>query len=309
MLKKNSFVFFCFFLFCVLGLMLNASPATSQTDKKTNDTNGSFSAAPMFQSETDLDHGGKFSLSHYQIRVAATTSVSNSTRLGFNIGYDYLDFDFSGVSAFAGAKPWNEVHRVGFGLPVIYRATEDWRLLFTPSIDFSGESSADFSEALRYGAVVSATYRFNPDFSLGAGVGIFHGLEETNAFPFLTMYLKISEKWLLTNPMSAGPIGPAGLELIYLPDGLWEFGGGGAYRSSRFRLDNDGPAPDGIGQSSGLPAWLRITRKLGRHHKLDVYGGVLLNGELRIEDRDGHKLGSDEFDPAAFMAINISARF
>ena len=128
-------------------------------------------------------------------------------------------------------------------------------------------------------------------------------------FPFLTVYWKINENWLLTNPFSTGPIGPAGLELICSPSDLWELGGGGAYRSSRFRLDDKGIAPDGIGQLSGLPVWLRITRKFSRQYKLDLYGGVLLNGELRMEDRDGRKLDSDNFDPAAFMAVNISTSF
>jgi hypothetical protein len=123
------------------------------------------------------------------------------------------------------------------------------------------------------------------------------------------VYWKISEKWLLANPFSAGPIGPAGLELTYSPSDLWEWGGGGAYRSNRFRLDNQAIAPDGIGQQSGLPTWIRVTRKFRRNYKLDLYGGILLNGEIRIEDRDGRKLGSDDFDPAAFMAVNVSARF
>jgi len=293
--------------------LLSGAFIPGQAQEKTSRLNNrelqfSFSAAPVFQSKTDLDHGGEFSLNQYQFRGAATRSFSGSTRLGFSIGYDYLDFDFSGATAFAGTKPWREVHRIGLGLPVFW-ADENWQILFTPSIDWSGESGADFSEALRYGVALAGTYRFNSDFSLGAGIGLFHGLEETNAFPFLTVYWKISEKWLLTNPFSAGPIGPAGLELTYSPSGLWELGGGGAFRSSRFRLDNKGVAPDGIGQSSGLPVWIRMTRKLGRHYKLDLYGGVLLNGELRLENRDGRKLGSDDFDPAAFMAVNISAKF
>ncbi|MDF1591904.1 MAG: DUF6268 family outer membrane beta-barrel protein [Desulfobacterales bacterium] len=309
MQKKYSFVFFYFFLLFLLGLTLNVSPAASQSENKLIDINWSFSAAPIFQSESDLDRGGKFSLNHYQVRWAATKSVSDSTRLGFSIGYDYLDFDFSGTIAFSGTEPWREVHRISFALPVYYRADEDWQLFITPSINFSGESDADFSESLRYGVVATATYRFSPDFSFGAGLGIFQGLEETNVFPFLAVYWKIGEKWLMANPFSAGPIGPAGLEVTYSPSDLWELGGGGAFRSSRFRLDNDGSAPDGIGESSGLPVWIRITRKFSRQYKLDFYGGVLLNGELRIEDRSGRKLGSDDFDPAAFMAVNISARF
>ena len=309
MRRKHPFGYLWLLLIIVLNMVLNAASVESQVYAKSNDINWSFSAAPVFQSETDLDRGGKFSLRHYLLRGGASKSVSDSTRMGFSIGYDYLGFDFSGITAFAGAKPWSEVHRISFSLPVIYRATEDWLFFITPSIDFSGESDADFSEALRYGAAVFASYRFSPVFSLGAGISVFQGLEETNAFPFVTVYWKISEKWLLTNPFSAGPIGPAGLELTYTPSGLWEWGGGGAYRSSRFRLDNQAIAPGGIGQSSGLPVWVRVTRKFSRNYKIDLYGGILLNGEIRIEDRDGRKLGSDDFDPAAFMSVNISAKY
>jgi len=298
-----------FFSIIILSMVLNASLAASQANEQSNEFDFSLSAAPIFFAATDLDRGAKFSLRQYQLRGVATRSFSDSTRLGFSFGYDHLDFDFSGITAFGGPEPWRKVHRIGLGLPVFYRAGDSWQFMVSPSLDFSGESGADFNEALRYGAVVSATHRFNPAFSLGAGIGIFHGLEETNVFPYLAVHLKINEKWVLTNPFSAGPIGPAGLELTYFPSDFWEIGGGGAYRSSRFRLDNHGIAPGGIGQSSGLPAWLRITRKFSRHLKLDLYGGVLLDGELRIEDRDGRKLGSDDFDPAAFMAVNFSARF
>jgi len=272
-------------------------------------TRFSLSAAPVFHAETGLDRGGKFSLGHYQVRGSASRPFSESLQAGISIGYDYLDFDFSGASGFAGHRAWSSVHRIGLGLPVSFSASESWRVFFSPSIDFSGESDADFSKAIRYGAAVTAAYLFRPDFSLGAGLGIFHGLEETRVFPFLTVYWKIDENWLLTNPFSAGPIGPAGLELTYSPSNFWELGGGSAYRSSRFRLDDKGIAPDGIGQLSGIPVWLRITRKFNQQYKLDLYGGVLINGELRIENRDGRKLDSDDFDPAAFMAVNISTSF
>lgn len=294
-------------LFIIAALSL--LPGALSPGQARETTQFSFSAAPVFQSETGLDRGGKFSLSHYQIRGSASRSLSESLQAGISIGYDYLDFDFSGVSGFAGHRAWSSIHRIGLGLPVSFRASESWRIFISPSIDFSGESDADFIKAIRYGAAMTAAYLFRPDFSLGAGLGVFHGLEETRVFPFLTVYWKIDENWLLANPFSAGPIGPAGLELTYSPSGLWELGGGGAYRSSRFRLDDKGIAPDGIGQLSGLPAWLRITRKFSRQYKLDLYGGVLLNGELRIENRDGRRLDSDDFDPAAFMAVNISTSF
>jgi hypothetical protein len=298
-----------FILKLVIIAAISLLPGAFSPGQAQETTRFSFLAAPVFHAETGLDRGGKFSLGHYQIRGSASRPLSESLQAGISIGYDYLDFDFSGVSGFAGHTAWGSVHRIGLSLPVFFRSTENWQLFISPSIDFSGEQDSELSKATRYGAAATAAYRFSPDFTLGAGIGIFQGLEETSVFPFLTVYWKIGENWLLTNPLSAGPIGPAGLELTYSPSELWELGGGGAFRSTRFRLDDKGIAPDGVGQLSGLPLWLRLTRKFSRQYKLDLYGGVLLNGELRIEDRDGRKLDSDDFDPAAFMALNISANF
>ena len=80
------------------------------------------------------------------------------------------------------------------------------------------------------------------------------------------------------NALQAGPTGPAGLELVYRPGEDWGFGLGGAYR------------------------------RLAKEINLDLYGGLLLGGELSLEDSSGRELSSDNYRATPFLALNFSWR-
>jgi hypothetical protein len=67
-------------------------------------------------------------------------------------------------------------------------------------------------------------------------------------FPYITVNWQMTERLRLINPSRTSPAGPAGLELVYAIDKYWETGLGAAYRSYRFRLEEDGPIPNGIGE-------------------------------------------------------------
>ncbi|MCA1789590.1 MAG: hypothetical protein LC667_06975, partial [Thioalkalivibrio sp.] len=86
-----------------------------------------------------------------------------------------------------------------------------------------------------YGGIVSATRAFAPDRRLGFGVGVFGQLEETTVIPILIVNWRLSERWSLVNPLPAGPVGPAGLELDYRFDHGWRLGSGATSHSLRFR--------------------------------------------------------------------------
>jgi hypothetical protein len=165
------------------------------------------------------------------------------------------------------------------------------------------------NEALTYGAVVSLSHAFSRDLVLGIGVGVFDRLEETDAFPFLVIDWKISPHVRLTNPLRAGPAGPAGLELVYSPDGIWSFGVGGAYRSYRFRLDDRSAVTDGIGEVEFLVTFAKAARRFGSRLSLDISAGALFDGEIAIEDAGGNELGSTGYDTAPFAAVTLTGRF
>jgi hypothetical protein len=114
---------------------------------------------------------------------------------------------------------------------------------------------------------------------------------------------------MLTNPFRPGPTGPAGLELIYAIDKSREVAAGSAWRSFRFRLDDQGLAPEGIGEVNLVPTWARFTWRIDRRLALDFYAGMSLDGDLKIEDRNGNEIGTVDQDTALFGALNVSFRF
>jgi hypothetical protein len=144
---------------------------------------------------------------------------------------------------------------------------------------------------------------------LGAGVGIFSRLEEVSYFPMVVIDWNITEQLRLSNPFHGGPTGPAGLELSYALDQSWEIAFGGAYRSLRFRLNDEGIASNSIFQEKAVPVWGRITSRFGSQVKVDLNAGAFLSGKLKIENQDGHEISEDQYDAAPFIALTVSLTF
>ncbi|HHP7234999.1 MAG TPA: hypothetical protein ACFCUC_10260 [Desulfobacterales bacterium] len=292
-------------------LTVSGTPSRAQ-DAAAEDGSGinySFSYTPVYQFETDLDEGGNFDVNRHYLNFDAMHQINRDLRLGLGLNYGYEDWNFDDRTDIAGASLWSDLHRAGVSLPIFYRVGYDWSLGLTPTVEFSGESGADFSDSLIYGGGISATRSFGDNLFLGLGFGIFDELEETVFFPFIVIDWQISEQFRLANPYQAGPAGPAGLELICAPAETWELGIGGAYRSLRFRLDDGGAVPDGVVENEFFVGFLRVGKALGRSFSLDLSGGFLFNGELSIEDADGNGIGDEDYDPAPFAALTFSGEF
>jgi len=200
----------------------------------------SLGVTPAYQFPVGINGGGKLSVVSYNLSAEATRLVNPALRLGFGLTYEFDDYHFSGVTAFPVGVPWRQVQRLGVSVPIFYSFADKWRLFIVPSAQFSGELGARFGDSLAYGGVVSASYALKPNLSLGARVGLYANIEKVSVFPYLAIYWQISDRLRLTNPFRTSPAGPAGLELSYQFNHKWEIGVGGAYRSYRFRLDQDG---------------------------------------------------------------------
>lgn len=271
--------------------------------------NFSFSYTPIYQFETDLDKGGSFDVSRQYFNFEIMRPVGQKLRMGLGLSYEFEKWNFNDLSNVVGATPWRSIHRPGISLPIFYTFSDNWNFGFTPAIEFSGESGAEFGESLNYGGVLSLAHPFSRNLYLGLGFGLFNRLEKTTIFPFIVIDWKINEQFRITNPFRAGPAGPAGLELVCSPSENWELGVGGSYRFYRFRLDDQSAVPNGIGDNKFLVAFLRVQRKLGTRFSVDLAGGALFAGKLSIENTNGDKLGSDKYDPSPFLALTLAGKF
>jgi len=264
------------------------------------------SVSPVHQFSADIDGGGNFSQSSALLRLGATRSISSSTSVGFNIKYEADDYDFSGAGELAGAQPWNDIRRFGFSVPLFTRFENNWSFNVAPSVDWLQERGAKSSDSISYGVVAFAFKSLTRNKSLGIGAGVFNDVDDdVRVFPFIVVDWQFNERWRLANPFDADALGPAGLELSYSFNDQWRLGIGGVYRSFRFRLNDQGIAPNGVGKNKGVATFLRLRRETSSSFNVDFYAGATLGGKLELEDSSGSGLASADYDPAPFVAITF----
>ena len=283
-------------------------PALAQ-GAKPGEVTTSVSIAGLNQFDTDLDRGGAFHWGGFQVGANVTRQFTPEFAAGFSLRYDYQDWKWDNPVALGGRVPWSKLNTPVVGLNFSYAIAPDWRLGFNPSVEWSGESGANAGDSVGYGAVLSATRIYSPDLVLGVGAGVFRQIDETKVFPFLVVNWKITDRLRLGNPLQAGPAGGAGLELAYTLSGGWEVGGGGSYRTYRFRLKDDGPVPGGIGENRFIPVFARLSYTLDAATRADFYAAAFVNGKLSVTRADGSDLYSDDYKTAPAIGLTLSHRF
>ncbi len=186
-----------------------AASAAAQTDKASGlDQRIVYSASgtPVHQFESDLVGGGQLSVTRYFLNFDATRPLNRTRAIGLTLTYGLEDYNFAGLTALGGQQPWDQIHRIGVGVPLSFLSANRWRFAFTPSLEFARESSADWSDALAYGVVFSAVRSVRPALTIGVGVGAFSRLKETFIFAFPAVNWQITQRLRLSNPFRAGRI-------------------------------------------------------------------------------------------------------
>ena len=266
------------------------------------------SVSPVFE-DASLASGGDASVGGVIVRLGTSREIGGGARAGLTVNYDYFDYSFDNPVAFGGVAPWGKLYRYGVSMPVSFTMGEGWVLGITPSFDWFKENGASSSDALAWGATMTAVKVFADGNQLGLGVAAFDRIEETSVFPFPIVNWRFDRHWRLINPLAAGPTGPAGLELNYEFDSGWALGLGAAWRKTRYRLSESGPVASGVGEISGAPIFLRARLDLGRSSTLNLYGGVIAGGKLRVEGPSGNLVREDDFDLAPLVGFNFVSRF
>jgi len=296
------------------GLLLIATgaPAHGQESmgpRAENPWHFTVAATPVYQGSADIDGGGSYRTDGVLVRLGASGPIVGSLHGGLTFSYDYRDAHFKNPTVFGGTAPWESLQRIGIAAPMSLGLSDGWSVGLTPSLDSFREDAASWGSSLTYGGTFAVTKTLGGGARLGLGAGIFGGLNKLTAFPLVVVDLPITERLRLANPLTAGPTGPAGLELSYRLDGGWSLGVAGAYRSYRFRLNEVGPFANGIGEERGVPLVVHLAKRLGSYITVDLYAGAVVGGRLRVEDSGGNKIAAADFDPAPIVALTLAGRF
>lgn len=270
------------------------------------------------QFRTNIDRGGEFSSSRVDASISAMTSITPDFDVRFAFGYEFDRYRFRGNTGIAqtlgadGPQPWEDIHTFGFGIIFGADMSNDWRIFGGPVFQFSGESGASFSDAFIAGGFIGTSFDLSPELTLGGGVGVVTQIERSvRIFPVLIVNWEITDQLKLTTETRASASGDTSLELVYDWGGGFETAIGGMYRFRRFRLDDNPSAlvPDGVGQHSSFPFWLRLTYHFNPSFSLNVHGGAVLAGHLRLMNSGGGRIGREDYDPAGLVGVSASIRF
>lgn len=269
-----------------------------------------FQGAAVKQFGSGLDSGGDLEVERYFISGGATRQLASRWRLGVELGYGEDRYAFSGHGVFGAQSPWGTARELRLSLPMRYVADDRWTLLAIPSLRFHAEDGASLNDGQTQGLLAGAIYRVNESLSIGPGFGAFSEIEDNaSLFPVLLIDWRLTDKLSLrTGGGFAASRGP-GLQLTWKARPQWEFAFGGRYERARFRLDDEGVAPDGVAQERGFPLYVSAEYGMSKETKLRAIGGAKVGTELRLEDETGRLISETGVDTAPFLGALLEARF
>jgi hypothetical protein len=289
-----------------LALGTLSAAVVAQPRQAPGETSVSVGVTGLNQFNTRIVDSGSFNWWDASANVNVTRQVTSAFSAGVSARYNYQKWSWSGLD---GQAPWTSINTPGLGMNFGYSPSPEWRLGFAPSIEWSGETGTGTGGTATYGAVMSVARTFSKDLTLGVGAGVFRQIDQTKVFPYLLVNWNITDKLRLSNPLPAGPSGGAGLELSYALSDRWTLGGGGAYRTYRFRLNENSPVANGIGQNSFVPVFARLSYAIDRTSRVDLYAAATTAGRLSATDSTGTTQFSTNYQTGFAMALSFSKRF
>ena len=261
------------------------------------------------QADADLDNGGSVQAFRYDLGV-----VVPRTKVVDNLGWDNTFFfgastyDFDG-QGFGAGNPWNTILSLRYVTKLTYSIDQQWGVTAGGIFIISPETNADFGDSFTGGGLLAAEYRHSDTLFVSLGVAVITQIEDDPAItPSVVVNWVPATDWTVrvgSVPASGGAAAAA--EVAYDLGVPLELGLGVLYQQRRFRLDNSGPVPNGVGEDNNLPVRLRLGWDISQNFSLNILAGVALAGQVRLENSSGHLVVKDDYDPAAYVGIRFFA--
>jgi hypothetical protein len=291
------------------GVLIAAAGGANEQPGRQADWSPFVRGGYVHQFDSDLDAGGNFEVDRFFLQTGVSYSIGPRRRVSFSVGGGSDRYNFSSGLGLAD-EPWGRIDQLRFSIPVTWAFDEQWTLFAVPTLRFYGESGASSGDSATGGGLAGVSYRVSESLTIGPGVGVFSQLEDSvSVFPILIVDWKITDRLSLETGRGLGATQGPGLALGYRLSDTWSFGLGGRYESLRFRLDDKGPAPNGVGEDRSIPLYVSATYSRGRDLRISAVAGMEINGELRLEDSSGRRLARDDYGSTPFLGATFDIRF
>ena len=268
------------------------------------------SGGAVYQFEASVNDGGDFSVGRFYIEPGVALDFSRDLNLALVVGYSYDAYDFSGTTGLGSPDPWDGINTLRFSARLRWAPDDKWTVFAIPTFRFAAESGADWDDAIQGGVIAGFSYKINDKLTIGPGFGVLTQIEDDpSIFPVLLIDWQITDRLALRTGRGLGATQGPGLQLAWEFEDQWELVFGGRYERLRFRLDNSGIAPGGVGEEESIPLYLGVSYNFDRFTSVSFLAGVNLAGKLTLENSSGGRISRRDYDPAPFLGIIGRVRF
>lgn len=265
------------------------------------------SASYAHQLSTQMNDGGSFHRGSSSIGGGHRFRFDDAWSLVANVVYQGSYYDFTdGASPFQ----WDDIHQIT-GLALAgWKLDEHWSLQGGGLVRAAAESGADFGDAVTAGGLLGFSYRASDDLTLGLLLGAASQIEDPVALLLVPQVdWRFADRWKLHVGLTRLAYTGIGPELSFAPSDAWEIAFGASYQNRRYRLDDHAGIEDGVGQETTAPVYARVQWRPQPRLLVDLFAGVAVAGQLRLENENGNQLQTSGYDPAPILGLNTQFVF
>ncbi|CUK13258.1 hypothetical protein PH7735_03782 [Shimia thalassica] len=259
----------------------------------------------IYQGDADLSGRGAFSASRAFVRAGAIYRFDNEASAGILVSSGRFSYDFDNPLN----QPWDDINDFRVSAPIRFSVGESANVFFIPSVRYDYQRGVSMSDGATYGAFAGITWRINERLTIGPAIGAYSQLDEDglDVFPALLVDWNFADRWNLSTGTGLGATQGPGLSLTFNQSKTLSFSLGARYESVRFRLDNAGLAPGGVGEDSSFPVVASVQYKPNPAMSFTAFVGAEFDGELELTNAAGTSVSRQSYDtaPIAGLAFRI----
>jgi len=267
-------------------------------------------AGYAYQGKANIDGGGDLWVNRFDVGLLGRVDLLERLRWTNTFFFSINDYNFDG-GGFSTGDPWGTIFTMRLVTKLRYQLGEQWGVFGGGVFMFSPESGADWGDSFTGGGLVGVDYRHSKTLFVSLGVAVTSQLEDSaRVTPSVIVNWLPYQDWTVrvgAVPASGGAA--AAGEVAYRVAKPMEIGLGLLYNQRRFRLDDSGPAPHGVGEDNNLLLRLRLGWDITPQISLALLGGVALGGEVQLDDRNGNRINKQDYDPAPYIGLRLVGGF
>ena len=261
----------------------------------------------LYQGDAGLGAGGEFSASRAFLRGGGLYRFENGASAGLVVSYGQLSYDFTR----AGNRPWGDIRDIRVSAPMRISFGDTGSLFVSPQIRWDYETGASASDGRSYGVFAGIAWQVSDRLRIGPAFGAFSDLGPggSEVFPAVLVDWDLNDRWNLSTGTGLGATRGPGVSLTFAQNDQLSLSLSARSEKLRFRLDDQGPAPGGVGEDSSIPVVLSLDYAPNPAVSLNAFVGAEFNGELSLEDAAGLLVSRQSYDTAPTAGLAFRLRF